>query len=220
MYKRAFHDSATMPAVKFFFPHPCRVDKNMHNTQLLLSMSKKRMIPSAVFLIASLVLSACQSGSSSPQNPPADQQTTMQDSIDYTGLWMTSCTSINPQQSHTLRLELNEGRYTQERRVFEGQSCGSEETSIFTLTDVGTYVVSGTVDVPSGVVAHDVRLSVESRIRDGEQVSISDDQGYSDFLHRNGNTLIRAKSNLIGVAAVQFSEELDFSIVYFLQENL
>jgi len=37
-------------------------------------------------------------------------------------------------------------------------------------------------------------------------------------MHRDGNTLIRAKGNPVGVAAVQSSEELDFSIVYFLQE--
>ncbi len=182
-------------------------------------MSKKELIQWAVLLTASVALSACQSSSSS-QNPPADQQDTMQDSVDYTGSWMTSCTTINAQQSNTTRFELDDGRYILERKQYDGHSCGSEENPIFSQTEIGTYVVNDTVDLPSGVVAHDVRLTVESRIRDGEQVDISDDQGYSDYLHRDGNTLIRAKTNPVGVAAIQLSEELDFSLVYYLQENL
>lgn len=197
---------------------PGWINEKMHNAKVVLSMSKKELIHYAVFVTALVALSACQS-SSSPQANATEEQTTMENTVDYTGSWMTSCLTVNAQQSKTIRFELNDGGYLLERKHYDGQSCSLEEDPIFTETDVGTYVVNDAVDLPSGVIAHDVRLIVESRIRNGEQVDINDDQGYSDFLHRDGNTLIRAKSNPVGVAAVQFSEELDFSVVYYLQEN-
>lgn len=173
----------------------------------------------ALLVTAWISLSACSSNSSdSTSLIDSDTGTDMTNTVDYKGAWVTSCTAINAQQSNMIRLELNDGDYRQERYHYDGQDCGSEEDRIFTQIDTGTYSIDGPVDVPSGVVAYGVAFRVDSRIRNGDAVDVSDDQGYFDFLYRDGDTLVRARQNPTGVAAVQVSEELDYSVVYYLEE--
>jgi len=184
---------------------------------MTLITKRKELKLCTILMALSVVLLACQSNSSS-QSDSQETQTIMQTMVDYTGSWMTACLMINAQQSTTNFLELVNGQYRSETYTYQGQDCNLLESRIFSLIETGTYTINDTVEVPSGVIAHDVRLLVESRVRNGEPDDISTDQGYSDYMHRDGNTLIRAKGNPVGVAAVQSSEELDFSIVYFLQE--
>jgi len=196
----------------------------------------------AVLITACLFVSACQSSSpsgtdmpdSSNDSPSAleddasadpstdstpDTREPMQDDVDYTGSWMTGCMTINPTQSDTVRLSLDDGEYRLERYVYDGQGCGAEEDSIFPQIETGGYEIVGPAEVPSGVLAHEVRLTARERTWDGEAIDISDEQPFLDLLHRAGDVLYRARPNRVGVAGVQFSEELDFSVEYFLQQS-
>jgi len=203
-------------------------------------MSRSLVDRHAFPLIACLLVSACQSSSPSVTDPPdpssgspngfedessADPSTDptaetgepMRDDVDYTGSWMTGCMTINPSQSDTVRLSLNDGEYRLERYTYDGQECGAEEDSVFPQIETGTYEIVGPAEVPSGVLAHEVRLVVRERTWNGESIDIGDEQPFLDLLHRAGNTLYRARPNRVGVAGVQFSDELDFSVEYFLQ---
>jgi len=167
--------------------------------------------------------SACKSSSppqSESQTPISTEQTTMQEKVDYDGNWMTACLPFIGPESRTIRLELNNGEYRLEIYRYNGQDCDSPDNRTYSEIETGNYTVNAAVAVPSGVVAHSVTLSGISRVRDGEQTDISGSGvlDYIDIMHRDGATLIRAKPNLVGVAAAQESEELDFETVYYLQE--
>ena len=205
-------------------------------------MCKRPVTRCASLITACLLVGACQSSSpssdelpdsptgspdspdgESPSDPstdmPPDTREPMQDDVDYTGSWMTGCMTINLQQSHTIRLSLDDGEYRLERYNYDGQECGAEENGVFPQIETGSYEILGSAEVPSGVLAHGVRLIVRERTWDGEDIDISDEQPYLDLFHRAGDTLFRAKPNRVGVAGVQFSDELDFSVEYFLQRG-
>ena len=186
-------------------------------------VSKSRYIGLVtITVMCSIGFSACQSSSppqSDSQTPQPTEQTTMQEAVDYTGNWMTGCLPFIGSESRTIRLVLsNDGEYRLENYRYDGQDCDSPDNQTRSSIETGTYTLNSTVEVPSGVVAQGVALSGISRVINGEQIDISGDPDYNDIMHRDGNTLIRAKPNLTGVAAYQISEELDFDTVYYLQE--
>jgi len=188
----------------------------------MISTSRYFGLP-AIIILCSSGLSACKSSSppqSDSQTPQPTDQITMQETVDYTGDWMTGCLPITGiDGSSTVRLILNsDGEYRLETYVYSSQDCNSPDNITYSEIETGTYTVNSIVEVPSGVLANSVPLSGVSRVIDGEQSDISRELDYNDIMHRDGNTLIRAKPNPVGVAADQRSEELDFETVYFLQE--
>lgn len=174
-----------------------------------------RFIVASSIVVSSIVLCACQSNSSSQ----SDSQGPQQAMVDYSGIWMTPCISLNDRNSSTVRLELNNGEYRMEFFSYDGQDCNSIESRDFSEIETGTYLIGDTVDVPSGVVAHGVTLFVESRETNGEQVSVSDDQTIGDIFHRVGNSLFRATGRTVGAASVFIPEAINFSVEYYLQEE-
>jgi len=177
---------------------------------IVINLKTKLGVLLLVLLVAS-GLSACGSSSDDGAGPSDN-------TIDFTGAWRTSCFSVNATQVSSVFLELlDDGQYRMESSNFDGQDCGSTDNQIFFETESGIFTVGEQVDVPSGVVATGVLFTVEMRETNGEPVDISDDQGFLDILHRDGNTLIRAQLNPVGTAGVQQSEQLDFSVVYFLE---
>jgi len=201
----------------------------MLETNVLLVLMKSAIVINfktklGVLLLVLLVasgLSACGSssddvtGPSDSSNDGTDPATV---TMDFTGAWRTSCLSVNATQARSVFLELlDDGQYRMESSNFDGQDCGSTDNQIFFETESGIFTVGEQVDVPSGVVATGVLFTVEMRETNGESVDISDDQGFLDILPRDGNTLIRAQLNPVGTAGVQQSEQLDFSVVYFLE---
>jgi len=168
-----------------------------------------------MLVMSCMVLCACQSGST----PQSDSQDSKMSMIDYNGNWMTPCITRNAQNSSTVRLELNNGKYRMELYSYDGQDCNTIENRDFSEIETGTYLVGDMAEVPSGVVAHDVTRFVESRETNGEQVSISDNQIIGDIFYRDGNKLFRATGRVIGVAAVFVPEAINFSVAYYLQEE-
>lgn len=180
-----------------------------------------RFIVASSILASSIVLCACQSNSSSQSNSQESQESqgSQQIMVDYSGIWMTPCLSLNDRNSSTVRLELNDGEYHMEFFSYDGQDCNSIESRDFSEIETGTYLIGDTVDVPSGVIAHGVTLFVESRETNGEQVSVSDQQTIGDIFHRDGNRLFRATGRTVGVAAVFIPEAINFFVEYYLQEE-
>jgi len=177
-------------------------------------LKRMELIRFSMLAMSCIVLCACQSGSS-PQSDSQDPPLTM---IDYTGVWSTACLPLNEKMSNTVRLELDNGNYRSELYVYSGQDCNSIEHRDYSEIEIGTYSIGDTVEVPSGVVAHGVNLFVESRVRDGVPDVISGDQVEGDFFHRDGNKLYRATGQRIGYAGIFVPEEVNFSVVYYLQE--
>jgi len=169
----------------------------------------------SIIMALTVVLCACQSNSSS-QSDSQGSQLTM---VDYSGVWMTTCLFVNDQNSSTGRIELNNGEYRMETYGYDGQDCNAIENRDFSEVETGTYTINDFVEIPSGVVASDVTLFVESRELNGEQVSVSDNPIVGDYFHRDGNRLFRATGRNVGVAAVFIPEAIDFSVEYYLQEE-
>ena len=173
---------------------------------------RKALFRYTMLFMSCILLCACQALHSDSQEP----QSTL---VDYAGIWMTPCLSINDRSSSTVRLELDKGNYRSELFTYNAQDCHSTENRDYTEIESGTYTIAETVAVPSGVVAHGVSLFVESRLRNGVPDIISDDEIEGDYFHRNGNSLYRATGSRIGVAGIFVPEAIDFSTVYYLQED-